>query len=97
MRKPKAIDSLKESHVGAKDQSKAEAKTDDELIERVAVLELKVAYHERLNQDLSDQVYSLHREIDLLRRGINTLKQALERRDEEGLNIGPADDPPPHY
>ena len=65
--------------------------------ERVSTLELKVAYHERLNQELSDQVYTLHREIDVLRRSLNALKQALERQDEEGLNIGPADDPPPHY
>ena len=65
--------------------------------ERISTLELKVAYHERLNQELSDQVYTLHQEIDILRRNLNALKQALERQDEEGLNIGPADDPPPHY
>ena len=76
-------------------QDTASAKED--LEERVAVLELKVAYQERLNQELSDQVYGLHREVDVLRRGLTSLKRALERRDEEGLNIGPADEPPPHY
>ena len=32
-----------------------------DLAQHVSDLELRVAYHERLNQDLSDQVYALHR------------------------------------
>ncbi len=65
--------------------------------EDLRALELKVAYNERLNQELSDQVYELHREVASLKRALKTLKDNLERRDEDGLQIGPADEPPPHY
>lgn len=67
------------------------------LEKQVNELELKVAYHERLNQDLSDQVYSLHKEVDSLREIVNSLKAHLRRGNKEQLEIGPADESPPHY
>lgn len=67
------------------------------LREQVNTLELKVAYHERLNQDLSDQVYHLHKEIDLLKAQVQTLKEQIQQGNKSQLNIGPADESPPHY
>ena len=67
------------------------------LREQVNTLELKVAYHERLNQDLSDQVYHLHKEIDLLKALVQTLKEQIQQGHKSQLNIGPADESPPHY
>jgi len=66
------------------------------LAQQVSELELRVAYHERLNQDLSDQVYTLHREVEALRAQLHVLiKQQQQNRGQ--LNAGPADETPPHY
>lgn len=67
------------------------------LIEQVNTLELKVAYHERLNQDLSDQVYKLHKEVDHLKALVSSLKEQFQQGNKSQLNIGPADESPPHY
>ena len=67
------------------------------LIEQVNTLELKVAYHERLNQDLSDQVYQLHKEVDRLKALVSSLKEQFQQGNKSQLNIGPADESPPHY
>ena len=67
------------------------------LIEQVNTLELKVAYHERLNQDLSDQVYQLHKEVDRLKALVSSLKEQFQQENKSQLNIGPADESPPHY
>ena len=66
------------------------------LTQRVVDLELRVAYHERLNQDLSDQVYALHREVERLRAQLQALIKR-QAQDKGQLEVGPADDPPPHY
>ena len=67
------------------------------LKKHVLSLELKVAYQERLNQDLSDQIYALHKEFELLRNSFQILKEQLKQKTNQGLEIGPADEPPPHY
>ena len=59
-------------------------------------LELRAAYHERLNQDLSDQVYALHREVETLRAQVTALVKRLQSNQGEH-ELGPANDPPPHY
>lgn len=67
-----------------------------ELTRLVKELELRTAYHERLNQDLSDQVYALHREVEALKAQLTTLVKRLQTGSGEG-DLGPANDPPPHY
>ena len=57
------------------------------LQDQVNTLELKVAYHERLNQDLSDQVYDLHKEVESLRSMISALKEQLQRGTQGQLDI----------
>ena len=66
------------------------------LTQHVNDLELRVAYHERLNQDLSDQVYALHREVEVLRAQLQALVKRLDQNKDQ-LEVGPADEPPPHY
>ena len=68
----------------------------EELTRLVRDLELRAAYHERLNQDLSDQVYALHREVETLRAQITALVKRLQSNQGEH-ELGPANDPPPHY
>ena len=67
-----------------------------ELVEQVNTLEIKVAYQERLNQDLSDQVYQLHQEIAELKKMLNQLKEQIQQ-EQDPINIGPANEAPPHY
>lgn len=63
----------------------------------VSELELRVAYHERLNQDLSDQVYALHQEVAQLKAIIKEHLTRSTSNSEGSLAIGPAHDKPPHY
>ena len=66
------------------------------LSQQVSELELRVAYHERLNHDLSDQVYQLHKEVEALRAQLQVLiKQQQQNKGQ--LDVGPADETPPHY
>lgn len=66
--------------------------------EKLSELELRVAYHERLNQDLSDQVYALHLEVEELRALLTSVSKRLLRATGEGeLKLGPPDETPPHY
>lgn len=69
----------------------------EQLKDQVSHLELKVAYHERLNQELSDQVYSLHKEIATLRNLINQRLNGEGAQEGTSTQFGPAQDKPPHY
>ena len=62
--------------------------------ERIDSLEIKVAFQERTIRELSDQVYTLHRELEILRVAIKTLQ---DRSSEDSQTLGPALDKPPHY
>ncbi len=66
----------------------------DSALERI---ELKIAYLESANQDLSDIVYRQQREIDHLRTQMSAYQRQLEAwRSEQGDNA-PVDERPPHY
>lgn len=66
----------------------------DSALERI---ELKIAYLERANQELSDIVYRQQRDIDYLRTQMSTYQRQLEAwRSEQGDNV-PVDERPPHY
>jgi len=66
------------------------------LEERVRQLEVRSAFQERLTQELSDQVYALHKVISQLKEELEQLKKRAEDSGEEA-GLGPALDPPPHY
>jgi uncharacterized coiled-coil protein SlyX len=67
--------------------------TDSELSERFLKLETKAAYQEKLLAELSDVILDRGREIDRLTVRVT----ALERQYEEGQNLSPGHEPPPHY
>ena len=66
----------------------------DDTIER---LELKLAFLERANTELSDVVYRQQRELDELRQRFDALKDRLEVVASQPVAYSTADEKPPHY
>ena len=66
----------------------------DAAIER---LELKVAYLESANQELSDMVYRQQRDIDTLRAQMSAHQRQLAAWRSEQADLMPVDERPPHY
>ena len=60
-------------------------------------IELKIAYLESANQELSDIVYRQQRDIDYLRTQMLSYQRQLEAWRAEQGNNAPADERPPHY
>ncbi len=65
-----------------------------EIIER---LELKLAFLERANQDLSDVVYRQQQEIDALRLRLEHLADRMQSMRDEPTAYTAEDEKPPHY
>jgi uncharacterized coiled-coil protein SlyX len=63
--------------------------------EELERLELKIAFLERANNELSDVVYRQHREIQALRERVDGLAQRFDSVTEERRT--PEDERPPHY
>jgi len=66
----------------------------NEALERV---ELKVAYLERANNELSDVVYGQQREIEGLRLQIELLKSQLDTLKQTDRPYTAEEERPPHY
>ncbi|MFL6548883.1 MAG: SlyX family protein [Povalibacter sp.] len=66
----------------------------EESIER---LELKLAFLERANQELSDVVYRQQQQIDALRLQVQGLMGQLESLREEPTKYSAEQERPPHY
>jgi len=60
-------------------------------------LELKLAFLERANTELSDVVFKQHQEIQALRARVEALAQRLEAAQAEDTPRKPEDERPPHY
>ncbi len=67
---------------------------DDDTIER---LELKLAFLERANAELSDVVYRQHKELEELRAGVRALAEKFDARQTQEPVRPPEDERPPHY
>jgi SlyX protein len=67
---------------------------DQETVER---LELKLAFLERANTELSDVVYRQHKELEELRAGLRALAEKLDSRQTLEPARRPEDERPPHY
>ena len=67
--------------------------TDSELNERFLKLETKAAYQEKLLAELNDVLLERGREVDRLTVRVT----ALERQYQEGEELSPGHEPPPHY
>ena len=65
--------------------------------DRLQQLELKLAYLERGNQELSDVVYRQQQDLDALKSRLKRLGDQLRAITEEGADPSAADEKPPHY
>lgn len=66
----------------------------DETIER---LELKLAFLERANTELSDVVYRQQLQLDELQQRFAALKERMESLASQPAAYSMADEKPPHY
>jgi SlyX protein len=71
-----------------------EANIDEDAIERI---ELRIAYLERANNDLSEVVYRQQQEIDALRAQLAVVSGKLEGAVSEQTVYTPEQERPPHY
>jgi SlyX protein len=60
-------------------------------------LEMKLAFLERANAELSDVVYRQHKELEELRAGLRALAEKLDGRQTQEPARRPEDERPPHY
>lgn len=60
-------------------------------------IELKLAFLERANQELSDVVYRQQQEIDTLRIQVKELLGRVESLRGESTGYSEAEERPPHY
>lgn len=68
-----------------------------DLENRVIALEMRLAHHERLAEEVSDVLAEQANVIDLLTRQVRALRERL-REVEAGPMTSPQDErPPPHY
>ena len=65
--------------------------------ERLERLELKIAYLERANTELSDVVYRQQREIADLEQRVATLKERFETLKSQPTQYTAEEEKPPHY
>lgn len=66
----------------------------DEVIERI---ELKIAYLERANNDLSEVVYRQQQQLDALRAELSVLNGKMEAAVTEPTVYTAEQEKPPHY
>ncbi len=60
-------------------------------------VQTKIAYLERANSDLSDQVYRQHQEIEALKTRLGELSDRLRAALSEASTRTPEEERPPHY
>ncbi|MFI4890591.1 MAG: SlyX family protein [Steroidobacterales bacterium] len=60
-------------------------------------IQSKIAFLERANSELSDQLYRQHREIEALTRRLRELADRLNATMAEERVRSPDDERPPHY
>ena len=60
-------------------------------------IELKIAFLEHANQELSDVVYRQQREIENLRAQMTAYQCQIDTWKSEQIPATPADERPPHY
>ncbi len=60
-------------------------------------IQTKIAFLERANGELSDQVYRQHQEIEAMRRQLGELAERLNAALTEARTRTPDEERPPHY
>ena len=71
-----------------------DANINEDAVERI---ELRIAYLERANNDLSEVVYRQQQEIDALRAELAILSGKLDSALTEQTEYTPEQERPPHY
>jgi uncharacterized coiled-coil protein SlyX len=64
---------------------------------RLEQVQTKIAFLERANSDLSDQVYRQHREIEALKIRLGELADRLQAALSEARTRTAEEERPPHY
>ncbi|MCC2678575.1 MAG: hypothetical protein K0R29_1151 [Pseudobdellovibrio sp.] len=64
---------------------------------RLVDLEIKIAHAEQTIEDLSEGIYRQQLQIDKLDSAIQLLTKKLQSGTSGELDIGPANEKPPHY
>ncbi len=65
--------------------------------ERITHLETKIAYQDVILEDLNQVVIQQQKSIDKLEDAMSTLVKKFKEATLGNLEIGPANDKPPHY
>ena len=66
-------------------------------IHSIEQLEIKIAFLERANAELSDVVFRQHRDIEALREQLSALISRMQAYEEDVSPRKPEDERPPHY
>ena len=70
---------------------------DDAVEHRLTELEMRLAHHERMAEELSSVMFEQGRTIDLLTAQVRRLRDRVAEL-ESGMSRAPQDEPPPpHY
>lgn len=64
---------------------------------RLEEIELKLAYLERSNQELSDVVYAQQQALDVLRARLERAVDRLQSLEDRPRDYTSAEEAPPHY
>jgi SlyX protein len=64
---------------------------------RFIEIEIKLAHQDKSLEELNDVIYLQQQQIDILQKIMNNLTKRLQSGTSNELEIGPADDKPPHY
>jgi SlyX protein len=65
--------------------------------DRLEQIEIRIAYLEQANAQLSDTVYQQQQELTKLRTELATLLQRMEAAQTQSTAWTPQDEKPPHY
>lgn len=67
------------------------------MTERLDQIEIRIAYLEQANAQLSDTVYRQRLELEALRERLATLMSRLDAAQSSPTTYTPEDEKPPHY
>jgi SlyX protein len=67
------------------------------MTQRLDQVEVKVAYLEQANGELSDELFRQRREIEALRERLSVLAGRIESAQSAPAAYAPEDEKPPHY
>ncbi len=70
---------------------------DDALEDRLIALEIRLAHHEQMAEEMSDVLVEQSRTIDVLTARLRRLGERMEEMRVDGEGSPQDDKPPPHY